>query len=135
MSFSHKNTSRWDRGAGSVSAEKSYVGEGENNVNAPIAFDDANAEIAFELVIAQLVSIFMVADQDITVYTNAVSGGAPDETIALKANVPFIQNADIAAYFAGATNLLATDIAKLFVTATGAVATTLQIRCVYDATV
>ncbi len=131
MSFTHKLTSRWSSGGSKIEVNKDYTATGEDNADYPVASDASDAEIAFTLTILQMVSFYMVADQDVTVKTN--SSGAPAETIALKANVPFVQNADIAAYFAGATELLVTDIGSIFVTndSNPAVATTLKIRCVY----
>lgn len=131
MSFTHKLTSRWSSGGSKVEVAKDYTATGEDNADYPVASDAEDDEIAFTLTILQMVSFYMVADQDVTVKMN--SSGAATETIALKANVPFIQNADIAAYFVDATHLLATNIGSIFVTndSSPAVATTLKIRCVY----
>ncbi len=57
-------------------------------VSAPILANQTNLPVAYAHTNAKLKSFFIMATKDMTVYTNDVSGGSPQETIHLKANDP-----------------------------------------------
>lgn len=84
-----------------------------------------NQLTAFTLTIANLKAIVMVADQNMTVKTN--SSGSPQETISLKAGIPFIWTSE-AGYFAAP---FAGNVTALYLTTTQA--TNFKLFCEYAA--
>lgn len=98
-----------------------------------IQFDDtvpiaADTLYAFVLDVSQVKAVFILSDQDITLETN--SSGAPTNTLALKANVPYIwyTNKPSALVFTG-------DITALYITNASAAIANLQMEILVDPTV
>lgn len=92
-----------------------------------VATGQTDSEITFALDVSACTSFYLVSDKDVTFETN--DGAAPDATIALKANVPYVWHDDAYDSF-----LLTDDVTSVFITnASGATAT---IHCValFDAT-
>lgn len=92
-----------------------------------VSTGETDYEINFDLDVSACKSFYLESDQDVTFETN--DGAAADDTIALKANKPYIWHADDYNSF-----LLGTDVTSVFITnASGATAT---IYCValFDAT-
>ena len=92
-----------------------------------VSTGETNYEINFDLDVSACKSFYLESDQDVTFETN--SGAAAADTIALKANKPYIWHTDAYDDF-----LLGTDVTSVFITnASGATAT---IYCValFDAT-
>jgi hypothetical protein len=77
----------------------------ETDADLPIAFTSANIK-----------SLILLANKDVSIAVNDESGGSPDLTIALKAGVPLVWQAD-AGYF---TNPLsaATTVSHFYLTST-----------------
>lgn len=94
----------------------------------PIAADSADLLVDIvDIAIAKVQGIFIGCDQDITVKTN--SSGAPDETIVLKAGVPFEWLTGKSAH----PNLFGTNLTALYVTSdTAGVAAELTLRVVVN---
>ena len=113
-----------------LSFAKAYSADAEDNRAVTIPAGATNLEIDIGIAYAQLVSLFMAATADLTIKTNhSGSNPAPDNTIALKAMVPLVWNAD--SYF---TNPLTADVTKLYVSNAGAVDTVLEIAALQDST-
>lgn len=92
-----------------------------------VSTGESNYEINFDLDVSACKSFYLESDQDVTFETN--DGTTPDDTIALKADKPYVWHTDAYDDF-----LLSTDVTSVFITnASGATAT---IYCValYDAT-
>ena len=111
-----------------INTTVTYTEEASKIISAAIATDQTDYQISFDLDVSEIEMIIMVADQNMTIETN--NGAAPDETIALIANEPYIWTVDDGVM--GLVNALATDLTDLYVTNT--TAGTLNIRCVYDPT-
>ncbi len=131
--FTHSITVNWAGTAGQtpVESNNSFTAGHEANLSEAIASDADDVELIYALDVSEAKSFFMMADQDITIYTNAASGGAPDDTIALKAGIPYKYHTDNYDAFK-----LATDVTSIFVinNSAPATATVLEIRAVVDPT-
>ena len=110
------------------SGSKEYTADTRETYEIAIASDASDFEIEIVIAVANIASLVILADQDLTLETN--SAGAPVDTVPLKANVPLIMNTDD--YFT--TKPIAPDVTSLFVTNGSAVATTLYIELLRDAT-
>jgi hypothetical protein len=86
----------------------------------PAATNNHPLSLAIDVSAAKM--IFVVSDQDVLLETN--SGSAPDDTISLLADVPYVWHAD--SYFA---NLLAADVTQLFITNQNGAGVTAEFRC------
>ncbi len=127
MAFKHTITTKVTTGDGaSVSIEKTYTGSSAGRLEEAIPIDASDLEVIATITVAQVVSLFITADQDLTLKTN--SSGAPDDTISLKGNVPLVYNTD-----KPASGLLAADVTKFFVS-NGPAAATLKMELIQDAT-
>ncbi len=128
MANTHILTQSIYTGGRTVVQQNSYSGGSQVNVaDEAIADQESDKLVAFAVDVSQIKCLFMLSDEDLTVETN--DGAAPDDTIALKADEPYIWHSDSLD-----TCLLTQDVEKLYVTnASGAVAT-LNIECVYDST-
>jgi len=92
-----------------------------------VSTGETDYEINFDLDVSACKSFYLESDQDVTFETN--DGSTPDNTIALKADTPYVWHTDAYDSF-----LLDTDVTSVFITnASGATAT---IYCValFDAT-
>jgi hypothetical protein len=87
----------------------------------------ADQATGIALTIANVRSLVIVADQDCTLKTN--STGTPQETLALKANVPVVWDANMPGFAIG--ELFAGNVTNVYVTTT--VATRLQWYTVINA--
>jgi hypothetical protein len=92
-----------------VEASLSFTGASLLKVSESIADEATDEEIIFSVDVSALQVAYIVSDQDVTLDTN--SSGAPDETIELLANNPYVWY--LGSYYA---NLLATDITSVFIT-------------------
>lgn len=101
---------------------------GHIGVNEPIANATTNGEVAFTLDVSQLKGIYIVSDQDILLETN--DGSSPDDTISLKAGIPYLWHEN--SYHAC---LFDADITALFVTNTSGSTANLKIDAFFDPTV
>jgi len=108
--------------------------------NGRIGFDEyveasqTDYEIAFTLDVSATLAFYLVADKDVSFQTN--NGAAPDNTIDLKAGIPYIwyTNTLTPPYAAYDAFLLTVDVTAVFIT-TGA-GSTARVRCeaIYDPT-
>jgi len=115
-------------GGRQVSRENTFTGTGSASVvGESIADSTTDGLVAFALDVSQVKAIYIKSDQDITIETN--SSSAPDNTLALKSNIPYVwyTNKYDALVFTA-------DITKIYVTNASGSAATLNIEAVYDAT-
>ena len=127
MSFTHTFTKSLT--AGGVTVAKSFdVTDGSNpRLSETLAGGTTNGQLAFAFDTAKLKSIWILANKDMSIFTNAPSTGAPGKTIALKANLPYEWNLDDG-YFA---NPFAVSVTTLYYT-TGGVDTTFVLETIVD---
>lgn len=86
-----------------------------------------NGQINVALDVSKIIAICINSTKDVTFETN--SGGSPDDTISLKANVPYIWHNQ--SYH---TLLLGTDVTAVFITNASGAAATVTIEALVDAT-
>lgn len=94
--------------------------------NIPDASD--GLQVDWTLDISQAKHLMILADQDLTIYTNADAPGQTD-TLNLKANYPIFWTPTL-----GNANPLTADVTALFVDNTSGSATILKIDCLEDPT-
>lgn len=126
MAFTHTIGRSWASGGLSLSSSKAYSASAEYNFTEAI-LAVADTEVACVLDVSEIKSVFIVCDEDIKMETN--NGGAPDETIDLLADEPYVWHTD--AYFA---NEFGVNITALFFTNTSGNTATVQFRCLVDST-
>lgn len=114
----HTASSGWTDGSRSIISTKDYSAGLATQLDENIADGETDKLVVIAIDVSELKNLYLKSDQDITIETN--DGTTPDDTINLKANVPYPFNADLGAYF---TNLLTTDVTAFYVTnASGATA-------------
>lgn len=90
---------------------------------------DSSSDLEIELVIdvSQVQGILLVSDQDVTIETN--DGSSPDDTISLKAGIPYV-------WYDGKYDALVfgSDVTSIFVTNASGSDARLQMLCVVDPT-
>lgn len=84
-------------------------------------------EINVDLDVSACKSFYLESDQDVTFETN--DGTTPDDTIALKANKPYVWHVDAYDSF-----LLGTDVTSVFITNASGSTATIYLVALYDAT-
>lgn len=92
-----------------------------------VATAETDYEINFDLDVSACKSFYLESDQDVTFETN--SGSAAADTIALKANKPYIWHVDAYDSF-----LLGTDVTSVFITNTSGETATIYCVALFDAT-
>jgi len=112
-----------------VSQSVTKTGTGSLDIREAIADETTDGEVAYVVDVSQLVAVFILSDQALTIETN--DGAAPQETISLAAGVPLMWHDGLA----DAGCPFSDDITALFVTnASGAIAN-LSIMTLVDVTV
>lgn len=126
MSVTHRITHKIESPEGTIEKINDYAANSNQNiVGEMIADGQTNKQLSFTLDVSAVKSFFMVSDQDVTFETN--DGSSPDDTIALKAGVPYDWNTDSYDAF-----LLGTDVTAIFITNASGETATLEIRAVQD---
>lgn len=126
MSVTHRITHKIESPEGTIEKINDYsANSNQNIVGETIADGQTNKQLSFTLDVSAVKSFFMVSDQDVTFETN--DGSSPDDTIALKAGVPYVWNTDSYDAF-----LLGTDVTAIFITNASGETATLEIRAVQD---
>lgn len=93
--FTHTVVTTYRTGAGTfVSRSNAYTNNAEINIDETVAGSTTDYEIDCAITIANVKSMILDCDQDVTVCTNDDSGGSPQDTIALKAKTPVVWNTD-----------------------------------------
>lgn len=127
MSFIHTIKQSVASATGTVETSNSYSGSSIVEVVESIAIAAADFAINIAIDVSAVKSIFILSDQDLTLETN--DGTTPDDTITLKANVPYIWNADSYDVF-----LLTTDVTQLLLTNASGVIASLRVIVSQDST-
>jgi hypothetical protein len=112
-------------GQKSASIQLSASADGEFDEVVPPT--TTNMPFSLALDISQVKSLFLLSDQDVTLKTN--SSSSPTDTIALKANIPYV-------WFTNAydTCKITADVTTAFITNAGATAANVSARWLYDIT-
>jgi len=121
-------TRAWSMAGETLSQVEQITAGSEIRIDESIPDESADLLVALALDVTQIKALHIEADQDLTLETN--DGAAPDDTIALKADVPVQWTAD-----GGLTNPLGTDVTALYVTNASGAAATLRCRFLVDPTV
>ena len=124
---SHKILRQWQSGNQSVSQEETVTADSETNLDLAVDDGETALEANIAIDVSALASLYMAADQDITIKTN--SSGSPDDTISLKANKPLVWTPNC-----GFSNPLSVDVLSIFCANSSGTNATLQIRLLQDAT-
>ena len=128
MAFSHKISVNWSSGARSITCENDHEGSGQQSVDEIINDSETDKLVAFAVDVSQIVVLYMLSDQEITIETN--DGSSPDDTLTLKAGRAYVWIKD----YDYNTCKFTTDITKLYVTNSSGSAAHLQIEVETDAT-
>lgn len=108
-----------------VDSNRSFEGESQASVQTTIADGATDQEILLAIDISATKLVVFKSTQAVTVKTN--SSGAPDDTLALTANIPMIwREGDYNAIF------LSVDVSSIFVTNASGSDATLQVLAIID---
>ena len=132
MALTHRLTQLWT-GAGSerLSTQQTISGDGEDNRSVSGSGAVGNQQLDVHLAKDAdngLVSLFLLASKDMTVYTNHPSNALPDDTITLKASAPLVWTAQDSGEVA--SPIATAAVTKLFLTKVGAGSWTFDLRAV-----
>lgn len=122
--LSHTRTAEF--ATGSVSAKGTYSGSLQISV-AEACPNSATTQIALTLDVSAVKAIMIYSDRALTLKTNSAS--TPDNTIVLKAGVPYIWDTDSYESF-----LLTTDVTSLHLVNASGGSASFQLAAVIDAT-
>ena len=125
----HTIATTWSRSGETISQSVSVTADGEINADVALTASQANKQVDVAIDVSDLKSLLISSDVNCTVYTNAASGGSPDQTIAITADKPLIWN-----QYSGLENPLDTDVTALYITNGAAAAGTVKIRALLDVT-
>jgi hypothetical protein len=125
MAFTHRMAQTFQRGGRNYTATVDKEAAHDIGLEESIPSSSTDLEIAVEINATTLVSIMILADQDLTIETN--SSSAPDDTITVRANVPIWWEDG-----SSETAPITADVTSIFVTSTNAA--TLRIFALQDPT-
>lgn len=126
MAYTHNITLGWSDAGLSQAKTKSYVGD-----NAPrldVSIPDSSTDLLTPWSLERgngIVMVFILSDQAMTLKTN--SSGAPDDTIVLVANVPYIWTTD-----SYDSVQITADVTALYMTNASGSAASLRIESLVD---
>lgn len=128
MSFTAKIIETWQEGTETpVTNQITVEADSRQSFDIAVPGETTDQLVSLTIDVSEVEAIMFLADQDLTIETN--SGSAADDTLALKANAPYIWHPDKIDAFK-----LGTDVTALYVSNAGATAATLKIRALIDAT-
>jgi hypothetical protein len=129
MSFTHTVGITWSGGTTTVTGSFTNTADGEDNRDVSVAAATNNVLTNMNIDISQLKSLLVLSDKDVTIKTNSTS--SPQETLTIKANVPYIYVSNT-----GANNAVpfAGDVTAFYLSNAGASDATVKIRMLQDAT-
>ncbi len=127
MAFTHSITRRVVTSGQSLETTTTLTADGQQSVSVDVLDAETDKLVEFDVLIADLKSIFIRCTQDMTVKTN--SAGTPDDTLTLLKGQAYVWH--VGSYF---TNLITVDVSKLYVTNASGSDGKLEIEAVYDAT-
>jgi hypothetical protein len=129
----HSIAVTWRNGSNIVTGTLTQTFDGEDNRSVAMTASEANKRVSVAFTTTNLKSIFIQNTlAAMTLYTNAASGGSPNDTISIPLGVPFIWQASsgIACPFVGNAGA----VTDFYFTSSTAVASTVEIRIGKDAT-
>ncbi len=129
MSYKHTWSTTWKDGSDSTSTTAEVItANAKANFSDLIGVDASNAEIDIAFPFGPIQSVAIVAGANMDLYTNAASGGSPDNHIVLVAG-------KIAKWTINSVTPCPfdVDVTKIYVTKSGAAAS-LVLSVLYDAT-
>jgi len=124
---SHVLDYQWSSGNNQTSAQVSKSADAEINAEVAVAGASTDLQVVLPIVIASLVSLYMVCDRALTVQTN--DGSSPDDTISLAAGVPLVWHSTC-----GLDNPLGSDVTDLYLTLAAGADATFTIKTLQDVT-
>lgn len=130
MSVTHNITFKFQRGNDIIEKKVASASGAEGNVDEPIADSETNLLVAFACDFSQMKSFYMVSDKVLTVYTNDLGTGTPDDTFVLTPNEPMVWTENC-----GLANPFTADVTKLYVTNASGSEARFRIRKLEDPTV
>lgn len=125
MAYSHVYTVKFS--AASAEKQNTYSASANCELSETVADSTTNLLMNIAIDVSAVTSFYMCSDKALTVKTN--SSGSPDNTIVLKANVPYIWNSDSYDTFK-----LTADVTKIYVTNASGASAALEIHCLQDST-
>jgi len=126
MSFSQSVKFAWEGGSGALSKTVTKTGTGQSSLDETVATGLTDEELEYTLDFSAIKSVYIYSSQDVTLETN--DGSSPGDTLALKANEPYVWH-DTSLY----PNLLTTDITSIFITNSSGAAANIRIEALVDA--
>ena len=127
VSTTHLVTINWKNGNNQILGSVSKSSDAEDNRDVTLTASEANKEVAIAFDTADLISIYILSTQDVTLETN--SSSAADDTITIKAGRPFFWQKDT-----GVDNPFSANVTTTFLTNGAASAADVQIRILKDGT-
>jgi hypothetical protein len=101
--------------------------DGHHSMDPIVADSVTDQEVLAEVDVATVRSMIISSDQDVLIETN--NGGAPDETMNLKAGVPYVWNTSSSEAF-----YFSIDITAFFITNSSGSTATVNFRILFDST-
>lgn len=127
MAFTHYLVRTYTTSGASVSKTATVTGGLESNVDEALSASSANVTINWQLDQSACQGLMIVATNAVTLCTNDLSSGSPDQTLELTADKPYTW-----AYGDYASCPITTDVTALYASCT--TACTLSIRALVDPT-
>lgn len=130
MSFTHTVSESIVAGGVNRTKSQTLTGGAEIKISEAVPIAASDLDIVASVTTAQIQSMFITCDQNVTVEIN--SGSSPTDTLTLVANVPYIwYKGGYDSVFLGNT----TTVTNFFVTNASGVAATFEAYILYDPTV
>jgi len=128
MPFTHAITrSVSSSGGEGLGATNSYSAASETKLSETVADGITDKLVNIAIDVSEVKSFFILSDYAVTVETN--DGGAPSNTLVLKANVPYMWDTDSYDTFK-----LTVDVTKIYLTNASGSTATVEIRLIQDPT-
>ena len=128
MSYSSTFTEQASISGVSYSQQNTITGTGRSGFDETVANSETDYQITFTLDYSACVAFYLCSSEDVTFETN--DGAAPDDTIALKAGIPYIWYTDKYDTF----KITADVTTNVFITNASGSTATVRCEAVVDAT-
>ena len=128
MSFTHTHLNSLSTPDGQIVGQFSYSNEAQLMLSEPVPAVTTDMSVLVNIDVSQVKSIYMFSTQDLNVETNSPS--APTNTIALKANKPYVWHTDAYDSFK-----LTADVTALYLTNAGQQPANFEMRVLFDPTI
>lgn len=122
--FTHTVSTAWSNGSKSISKTVSLDGDTETNLDVIVPDGTTDQAETVSIDVSELLSVFIVSNVDVTLETN--DGTTPDDTIPLKAGIPYLWQSG--GYF---TNLLTADVTAFYFTNASGQQARIQLRFLF----